>query len=45
MEYIFGKLDVMVKLIVVNDLQVELEGEKESMDWGSYHSCVIQGEN
>lgn len=45
MEHIFGKLDVMVKLlIVINDLESELEGETESVDQGSCHSCVTRGE-
>lgn len=30
MEQILGKLDVMVKLIVMNDLESELQGERES---------------
>lgn len=30
MEQILGKLDVMVKLMVMNDLESELQGERES---------------
>lgn len=33
MEHVLGKLDVMVKvLIVINDLEIELEGENKSID-------------
>lgn len=33
MEYILGKLYVMVKLLIVlDDLEIELEGENESID-------------
>lgn len=44
MEHVLGKLDVMVKLLVVtNGLGRELKGERESVEEGSYRSCV-QGE-
>lgn len=44
MEHVLGKLDVMVRLLIVtNGLERELKRERESVEDGSYHSCV-QGE-
>lgn len=44
MEHVLGKLDVMVKLLIVtNGLERELKGERKSAEEGSYRSSV-QGE-
>lgn len=45
MEHILGKLGVMVNLTIMNDLQIELEGRRELLEQGSYHSYIARGGN
>lgn len=45
MEHILGKLGAMVNLIVMNDFQIDLEGGRELLEQGSYHSCMARGGN